>query len=251
MKGKKLYQLNHFEFFISCIQILFWWPLQAIAGFVLLIPGLFIVPLVIKKARITFTTGAQLIDWKYKQKSTGQTFKGTWKLITVPKTAWYWLWSNDRDGLAGDKRGWWATEKCKGNPYTFWAMYQWAALRNPVNNLRFTSLCGCKTWLCDFSTYGSNITAGDDKDGAGWQFTIGKVIDGYRCYFGFTAWIPYPFWKDHGCLIKFGNKIDGRTEDETNLLFLSIGSPKKKFNEWEKLEFIKGCAFYINPFQDI
>lgn len=242
MKGKKIYQLNKFEFLLGIIQIIFWWPVQFCAGIIVDILGLFIVPFVIRDAKID--TAVKPVHWTYTDKD-GELHTGTWWLLTVALSHWAWLWSNDRDGLLGDKRGWYATEVAKGHPEEFRHKYWWAAIRNPGNNLRFVEWNSCYIPSCDFETYGSNPSASNEPKGKGWQFTIAKKIKGYRFYFGFTAWIPYSFWKGRGLLIKLGNKINGESE-EANYGPEKV-NPKTR---WERLEFFKGCAFYANPFQD-
>lgn len=60
----------------------------------------------------------------------------------LPKCVW--LFGNDYDGLLGDKRMWWAANTPFGLPVDhFIPMYTWAALRNPVNNMRLTNMFSC------------------------------------------------------------------------------------------------------------
>lgn len=58
------------------------------------------------------------------------------RIVNLPK--WLWLFGNDYDGLLGDKRGWWEENTPFGVKVdSFLAMWWWAAVRNPVNNMRF------------------------------------------------------------------------------------------------------------------
>jgi hypothetical protein len=50
----------------------------------------------------------------------------TGKIIWCPPR-WMWLWGNDEDGYRPEGYD------------TFWKAYQWSALRNSVNNLRFVN----------------------------------------------------------------------------------------------------------------
>lgn len=244
MKRKQLWALNRREWLFVFVQLLIFWPLQFFAGVALIIPGLFLVPLVIYFAKVDPIAPA--VNWTYKNK-TGLTYHGLWQLLTVPKSNPLWIFSNDRDGLLGDKRGWYASEIAHGDPWKFWPKYNWAALRNSVGNLRYASWYTCNILVCDFETYGTNPEAGNHKGGAGWQLTIAKRDGGLRCYFGFSAWIPYSFWPGRGCLIKAGNKIHGASEEDARIA--RIAYKGRKMSRWEALEFYKGAAFYVNPFQ--
>jgi len=68
-----------------------------------------------------------------------------WMLVTLPKILW--IWSNDRDGALGDKRGWWDANCKSGNARDFFSMYHWMAIRNPVNNMRFVKGISCNASL--------------------------------------------------------------------------------------------------------
>lgn len=50
---------------------------------------------------------------------------------------WLWLWDNDQDGFKGT--GWFKKRLGKDNWYTW---FQWSAIRNPANNMRYLSWVG-------------------------------------------------------------------------------------------------------------
>lgn len=86
----------------------------------------------------------------------------------LPKLVW--LFGNDYDGLLGDKRLWWAENTPFGLPVeTFIPMYTWAALRNPVNNMRLTDMFSCPL---DGSTvtFKGQEHVRDHAGEGGWQF---------------------------------------------------------------------------------
>lgn len=87
---------------------------------------------------------------------------------------WAWLWGNDFDGLLGDKRGWWADNTPFGVAVdSFLAMWWWAAVRNPVNNLRFVPGVSCPIGECS-TTYRGNYIVEDKPGLGGFQFVIAR-----------------------------------------------------------------------------
>jgi len=107
---------------------------------------------------------------------------------------WAWLFGNDYDGLQGDKRGWW-DDNCDaavlfgllpllrrlGVPLdpltkTDWlARWWWAAVRNPVNNLRLVAGFNCPVSECVIRFLGGSVV--EDKPGySGWQFVAGGTL---------------------------------------------------------------------------
>lgn len=89
---------------------------------------------------------------------------GYWRLVKLP--GWAWLWSNDRDGALGDKRGWWHLNAPFGLGAEHWfSMLWWLALRNPANNMRFTPLLGCPVTECDYHYWGDENV--EDRPGQG------------------------------------------------------------------------------------
>ena len=131
-------------------------------------------------------------------------------IVNLPR--WAWLFGNDYDGLLGDKRGWWAANTPFGWAATsFGAMYAWAALRNPVNNMRQMSLFSCPVAECSITGYGQD-EVNDSPGMGGWQFVIAKR--GLRRWYGFY-WVHQ--WSDtRAFVVRMGYKItkadQGRTE---------------------------------------
>lgn len=108
---------------------------------------------------------------------------GNWCLIKLP--AWAWIWSNDRDGALGDKRGWWHLNAPFGLGAHHWfSMFFWLALRNPANNMRFTPLLGCPVTECDFRYWGDENV--EDRPGQGGRrLLLATHKTSGRSYYGF------------------------------------------------------------------
>jgi len=125
------------------------------------------------------------------------------RIVNLPR--WAWLWGNDFDGLDGDKRLWWA-DSCDALvlfgllpllrrvglplgslPVTSWlARWWWAALRNPVNNLRLVSGVSCPVSECAIAYLGQYSV--EDKPGkGGWQFVRATRRGGLSRWYGFYA----------------------------------------------------------------
>lgn len=151
------------------------------------------------------------------------------QIVNLPR--WAWLFGNDYDGLLGDKRGWWK-ENCDAsvffgvrpllrklglsvstlNPESFLAMWWWAAIRNPVNNMRFVKL-----WQAPVKgstiTYVGDYTVRDHPGEAGWQFVITEN-DGKRWY-GF--YLVHQWSETRAFVIRLGFKVqpdDAGTDGE-------------------------------------
>lgn len=142
-----------------------------------------------------------------------------WQLVTLPR--WAWLWSNDRDGAMGDKRGWWDRE-C-GNARSFKCMFKWLALRNPVHNTTFTRL-SCNVCKVSVILIGGS-TELDFKDiEDGWQLlkTSGNRFPCYHLY------VVKPKW---GLYINIGHKIKLK---HSNQFIVLMDSPQKC---WKKFTF--------------
>lgn len=133
-------------------------------------------------------------------------------IVNLPR--WAWLFGNDYDGLLGDKRGWWAANTPFGWAATaFGAMYTWAALRNPVNNMRQTSLFSCPVAECSITGYGQDEVK-DSPGMGGWQFVIAKR--GLRRWYGFY-WVHQ--WSDTRALVvRMGYKITKADQGGTEVI---------------------------------
>ena len=85
-------------------------------------------------------------------------------IVNLPK--WVWMFGNDYDGLLGDKRGWWDANTPFGwKVDSFMAMWWWAAIRNPVNNMRLMKLFQAPVRGSTI-TYKGDFHVRDDKDSA-------------------------------------------------------------------------------------
>lgn len=158
---------------------------------------------------------------------------GTWQLVVLP--AWAWLWSNDRDGALGDKRGWWHLNAPFGlGAYHWFSMFWWLALRNPANNMRFTPLFGCPVTECDYRYWGDERV--EDRPGEGGRrLLLATHRKTGRRYYGF-----YGVWQwsaTRAVVIQIGFKGEPKdwAEDYTDDLS----------RQWA------GSTFEINLFKDI
>lgn len=124
------------------------------------------------------------------------------EISNLPK--WAWLFGNDYDGVLGDKRGWWAANTPFGLPVdNFVSMYTWAALRNPVNNMRRTNLFSAPVQGSTITFKGKEHVR-DDKDSAGWQFVTTE--NSGKKWFGF--YLVY-LWSDtRAFVIRLGFKVE-------------------------------------------
>lgn len=140
---------------------------------------------------------------------------------------WAWLWGNDYDGLLGDKRGWWAANTPFGVAVdSFLAMWVWAALRNPANNMRFLSAFSAPIIGSIIAWHGDYVV--EDKPGlGGWQFVI--VENAGKRWFGF--YLVHEWSATRALVVRIGFKVkpDHQGKDEP----------------------AKGMTFKINPFKAI
>lgn len=123
------------------------------------------------------------------------------RIVNLPK--WAWMWGNDFDGLLGDKRGWWDNNTPFGvKPDSFLAMYWWAAIRNPANNMRFMDMFSAPV-VGSKITYTGDYVVEDEVGGGGWQFVRAEQ-DGkkwYGCYY-------VKEWRGgKGTVVRFGFKL--------------------------------------------
>lgn len=162
---------------------------------------------------------------------------------------WAWLFGNDHDGLDGDRRLWWA-ENCDAyvlfgllpllrrfgiaSPpqlsVTSWlSRWWWAALRNPVNNLRLVAGFNCPVAECLITNWGNFIV--EDKPGMGGiQFVMANRSGGSSRWFGFY-WV-HEWSATRAFVIRLGYKI----------------KPEHSLKEGEPG---KGMTFKANPFKAI
>jgi len=158
---------------------------------------------------------------------------GNWRLVTLPD--WAWLWSNDRDGALGDKRGWWHLNALFGlGAYHPFSMFWWLALRNPANNMRFSPLFGCPVTECDYRYWGDENV--EDRPGQGGRrFLLATHKRTGRRYYGF-----YGVWQwsaTRALVMQIGFKGEPKDWAEDYTADLS--------RQWA------GMTFEINPLKDI
>ncbi len=160
---------------------------------------------------------------------------------------WAWLFGNDFDGLQGDKRGWW-DDHCDaavlfgllpllrrlGVPIapltkTHWlSRWWWAAVRNPVNNLRLVPGFNCPVSECLIYFLGTIVV--EDKPGySGWQFVAGRHAGGRSRWYGF--YLVHQWNTSRAFVLRLGYKIKPEHEGAD--------------------EPAKGMTFKINPFKAI
>lgn len=174
------------------------------------------------------------LPWRRRQRCTRRPFtqaEGSWELVTLPR--WAWLWSNDRDGALGDKRGWWHKNAPLGLGADHWfSMFWWLAIRNPANNMRFTRLFGCPVTQTRCVYWGQREVE-DDPGRGGWRFTWAR--GGGWSWFGFY-WVRE--WSaTRALVVQLGFKGEPEDWDEDYADDLS--------RQW------KGFTFEINPVKNI
>lgn len=166
MSYLKTIRLTPADIVIITIQ----WSMLLVIRIILIIIGLVIVPMALPFRKHHLDTRKNFTEHNRTK---------FWELVTLPK--WAWIWSNDRDGALGDKRGWWDKE-C-GDSRSFSCMFKWLALRNPAHNTTFTALSSnvCKSAVVCIG----GLLEQDFKDiDDGWQLlkTAGSRIPRYHLY---------------------------------------------------------------------
>ena len=122
-------------------------------------------------------------------------------IVNLPK--WAWLFGNDYDGLLGDKRGWWADNTPFGVKVdSFLAMWVWAAVRNPVNNMRLTTLYSAPV-QGSIITYKGNYVVEDKPGMGGWQFVT--TTNGNKKWYGF--YLVHEWSTKKAFVIRIGFKV--------------------------------------------
>jgi hypothetical protein len=146
-------------------------------------------------------------------------------IVVLP--SWAWLWSNDYDGVLGDKRGWWDANAPFGlGANHLFSMWVWTAVRNPVNNLRLIPGVSCPVNECHISHAGQRTV--EDKPGqGGWQFVTAARRSSR--WYGFYA--VYQWSDTRAFVVRIGYKIKPGH-------MLTVEPPK-------------GMTFKINPWKAI
>jgi len=179
--------------------IVSWWvktTLIFLLGLPITFLGLFAVAIGIPFRRVDPATKQPFTDPRFAH-------LGSWLLTRLPR--WLLFWDNAFDGLGGDKRGWfanWCIEHGIGYP-SFWAMWIWAAIRNPANYWSRV-ITGCDVTGCTVDVlYGSAVV---DESHPGLHMLLATDAKGRKfptvevCY-------PWPIFKGHGVFGRFGWKI--------------------------------------------
>ena len=179
--------------------IIAWWlqsTLIFLAGIPVTIVGLFAVAIGIPSRHAVAGSERPFSDPRY-------THLGSWQLVRLPW--WCRPWDNAFDGLAGDKRGWyanWSLNRKLGYP-SFLSMWIWAAFRNPAN-FWSRNMTGCDVTGSTVEVlYGP--TEVDDShpglhmllctDAKGRKYPVVEI-----CY-------PWPAFPKYGIYGRFGWKI--------------------------------------------
>lgn len=201
----------------AALQWLLFLPLRVI----LILLGLLVVPLAlpfldIKNPPVAFTEAP-----------------GYWGLGTLPK--WAWLWSNDRDGALGDKRGWWHLNAPFGlGAYHWFSQFWWLAIRNPANNMRFTPWFSCPLTECNYEYWGDEVVK--DRPGQGGRrLLLATHKTTGRRYYGF-----YGVWQwsaARALVIQLGFKPEPSDWQEDY--------SRDASRQW------KGLTFELNPWKGI
>lgn len=149
------------------------------------------------------------------------------RITNLPR--WAWLFGNDFDGLLGDKRLWWAANTPFGWAVdSFLAMWWWAAIRNPVNNMRLVPGLSCPVAECVITYRGAHTV--EDKPGlGGWQFVRAQRKGGRSRWYG-LYWVHE--WS------------------ATRALVLRLGYKIKPSHAGSQ-EPAKGLTFKLNPYKAI
>ena len=186
------------------------WPFWATIKAIGIATGLVIVPIA-----LLFRTEEKIYDTDPKKAYPSR------KLVHLPK--WAWIWDNDAEGMMSWMKNW--PSICwDGDPTTFLSMFQWAAVRNPANNLRF--IRGIAVYLPDVEEaeyWGKEVVS--DKwnvDGEGWQFV--RCKGKYFPYYSF-------YWVGKKLTIRLGHKIEPAHFKPEYL----IGKPERKL--WKGMTF--------------
>jgi len=203
-----------------------WWqfitPILGALRFILIIFGWFILPFAIpfSKKDISNSTSRQEIE-------------------ILP--SWAWLWSNDNDGILGDRRQKWDerwiefwypklhllsfTKLVSIKPTCFMAKYVWAGWRNPVNNLRFTRFYNCRLYLCNPIQFIGTEKVSDRVGFGGchliWAYPVKSIIP-YVGYYSVRMWSK----SQSKCIrVRMGYKIDSHDVGEVG--FTTLIAPWK------------------------
>lgn len=158
---------------------------------------------------------------------------GNWMMVNLP--SWARPWDNPRDGMMGDKRGWFANW-CIGRGWSYpsWlAMWWWAAVRNPANYYGRVTMAIDITDAALRKLAGTSVWANEDE--LGWHY-ITAERDGKLLGCLFQAAIRYPFSTRYGFYCRFGYKLElDEPQTVANDLYDRLRSPAWKVSFWKDL----------------
>jgi hypothetical protein len=175
------------------LRVVLQWTVLALIRIPLMFLGLFVVPVA-----LLFKTESSLKD-PFTEYNTGR----SWWLVSLPR--WAWIWGNDREGAKGDRRGYWdANGIVWGGSDQFLNQWWWLAVRNPVNNMRFTR--GLSVNMREAKT---RVLAGqqyvhDSRGVYGWQFLR---ADDQRFHY-YSYYIVKKIGRKAAFAFRIGHKIE-------------------------------------------
>jgi hypothetical protein len=143
------------------------------------------------------------------------------KVVHLPK--WAWLWDNDAEGAMSWMVRW--PDLCwDKDPTSFLSMFQWMAIRNPVNNMRFTR--GIAAYLPYIKSidllYGDSFVSTKYQEGV--QFVVGKGN-----FFRYYSFYYVKVIGDKTFSIRLGHKMEPRH------LPIKLETPERKY--WKGMTF--------------
>jgi hypothetical protein len=228
-------------------EIVIHWTLLVIIKILATVLGLIMVPLGLM---------APVYDLKTKRPFTQYHTKKNWYWVGLCKRgfdpssfdSWiFWLFSNDRDGAMGDKRGWWFDRE--GD--SFMSQFKWMALRNPANNLRFVRGISVNMFETEVVKVAGQDEVSDHGEGiTGWHLLMcqGKIFKYYGFYFlsseyGEKITKLIPWLKGRVLIIRLGHKMRLNYNHQ-----FPVGTKQSEVSpdEWQRAS--KGFTFRFNPF---
>jgi len=149
----------------------------------------------------------------------GKTYKYPYT-VRMPK--WLWLYGNEEEGISSNYSPWGGKHGSRAITSN-WVMFLWAAIRNPVNNFRFTKLGQCDMTRCKHEVC----------KGENWYYAKSTHVDTGRVYFSFR-WRKWYYYKGQNVssIIHLGFKV----LDSTVAIYINnpelFEQPHHKFRGW-------------------
>lgn len=157
------------------LGVISWTTYEVLSG-VLMLAGLILIPVAIAY-RQWVTSPLPMFD-EYGRPATQP------RLITTAPS-WLWLYGNDEDGFCPE---WYRVLHPAWHPWRL--MFMWAAIRNPVNNLRFIKALHPPQRAAEvrWATWGSFTLV--------WQGLLSRLIYDGSDYWFAIGWKYYPVKED-------------------------------------------------------